>query len=64
MSFIKIDQDEEGKFVCTLCNGKPTTAEFFYTNKEGECKSVKEPIAIEFTQDNLKKIIEVFKMED
>lgn len=64
MSHIKIGQDDEGRLQCTLCNGKPSTAEFFYTDKEGACKSVKNPRVIEFTQNNLQKILETFRKED
>lgn len=61
MGFIKIGSDDEGKLLCTLCNGKPSNPEFYYTDDLGTCKSVRDPIAIEFTEKNLKKMIEVFK---
>lgn len=60
MSFIKIGYDDEGKLLCTLCNGEADNPEFYYTNDKGACKKVKDSVAVEFTQENLKKMMEVF----
>jgi len=60
VGFIKIGYDEEGKLLCTLCHGTPGSAEFYYTDDGGNCKKVNDPIAVEFNQQNLKKIREVF----
>ena len=64
MSFIKIGYGNNGQILHTICNGKPESAEFFFSGEDGRCIGVKNPIAIEFTQDNLQKILRVFKKED
>ncbi len=60
MGFIKIGHDNNGNLLHTFCNGKPESAEFFFTDGDGRCQKANDPIAIEFTQENLKKIVEVF----
>ena len=61
MGFIKIGYNENGEIIHALCKGKPDCPDFFYTDGGGTCKTVKDPIAIDLNQENLKKIINVFK---
>ena len=63
MSFIKIGCNNEGEMLCVLCSGAPDSSGFFHVNKEGVCEEAREPIIIEFNQDNLKKMAEVFTDE-
>ena len=60
MGFIKIGYDEKGNLLHTVCNGKPDAAEFYYTDDKGTCKGVNDPVTIEFSQENLKRMVEVF----
>lgn len=60
MSFIKIGYGDNGKLLHTLCNGRPGSTEFFFTNERGICQKARDPIAIEFSQENLKKIVGIF----
>ena len=60
MSFIKIGYNEKGEILHTLCNGNPDNPEFFYTDDNGVCRKVDSPMVIEFNQENLKKIKEIF----
>ena len=64
MSSIKIGYDDKGNLLHTLCNGKPESPEFYYTDEKGACKNVKDPIAVEFSQENLKKILSIFGNQD
>ncbi len=60
MGFIKLGYNDNGEVLCTLCSGKPDSPEFFYTDDKGICKQVKNSMIIEFNQENLKKMMEIF----
>lgn len=61
MGFIKIGYNEKGEILHTVCNGKPDCADFFYVDGKGASRQAKEPTIIEFSQENLKKMVDVFK---
>jgi len=61
MSFIKIGYNKKGEILHTLCNGNPDNPEFFYTDDDGACKKVDEPLIVELSQENLRRIMEIFK---